>query len=48
MKNANKLGIVLAMLIAIYIGSYLSLSVTGRYEPATIGLNGVESYGPAS
>ena len=27
-----------------YIGSYVSRSIRGRYEPAVIGLNGVKSY----
>lgn len=45
MKNAKKLGIALTLLFAIYVGSYLSLSAGGCFEPASIGLNGVKSYG---
>lgn len=45
MKKARISSIVLVLLLGLYIGSYLALSVTGRYEPATIGLGGVKSYG---
>lgn len=38
-------GIVLLVLVVLYVGSYLGLSAAGRYEPASIGLNGVKSYG---
>jgi hypothetical protein len=36
--------IILGLIITIYLGSYLLLSLQGRFEPAAIGLNGVKSY----
>ena len=44
MKTVKWLSIALVALLVIYVGTYLRLSVTGRYEPASIGLNGVKSY----
>ena len=37
--------VVLATILCLYLASYVSMSVNGRYEPMTIGLNGVKSYG---
>lgn len=34
----------LLVLLTAYVGSYLALSVQGRFEPALIGLNGVKRY----
>lgn len=34
----------LAILLPGYIGSYVTISIHGRYEPCAIGLNGVKSY----
>lgn len=34
----------LALMLCLYVGSYLWLSTHGRYEPAAIGLNGVKWY----
>jgi hypothetical protein len=39
------LGILCLILLLIYIGSYAVLSTGGRYEPFTIGLEHVSSYG---
>ena len=36
--------LVLILLLVIYIGSYVVLSVGGCYEPAAIGLGGVKAY----
>ena len=44
-RIVKTLGIVVLVLLALYVGSYLALSANGRYEPAAIGLNGVKSYG---
>jgi hypothetical protein len=33
-----------AALLALYVGSYISFSLRGRYEPAGIGLAGVKAY----
>ena len=38
------LSIVLVLLFAAYIGSYVALSVNGRFEPGVIGLHGVKWY----
>jgi hypothetical protein len=35
---------VLAFLLVCYLGSYLLLTLRGRYEPVTIGLNGANAY----
>ncbi len=43
-KIVNTLGIVVLTLLVLYVGSYVALSVGGRYEPGAIGLNGVKSY----
>jgi hypothetical protein len=32
------------LLLSLYVGSYVALSVNGCYEPCAIGLNGVKSY----
>lgn len=45
MKTITKIGFVLAVLLLCYIGSYVALSLSGRYEPSAIGLNGVKGYG---
>ena len=34
----------LALPLGFYMGSYLFLTTAGRFEPGTIGLNGVKSY----
>ena len=36
--------LVFVLSLFLYICSYLSLSLNGRFEPATIGLNGVKDY----
>jgi hypothetical protein len=38
------LGTTILLLIVVYVGSYLSRSVRGRYEPGGIGLGGVKWY----
>ena len=35
---------VIVLLVAVYCGSYLYLSVQGGYEPITLGLNGRNTY----
>ena len=37
-------GIVVLTLLVLYVGTYVALSLGGRYEPAGIGLNGVKFY----
>jgi hypothetical protein len=38
------LAIALVPLLGLYVGSYLALSLRGRYEPSVWGLNGVKWY----
>ena len=44
MKKFNHPSIALVLLLLIYVGSYLMLSISGRFEPEAIGLNGVKWY----
>jgi hypothetical protein len=44
MKTRTKLGTAVVVLLALYISSYVALSVGGRFEPRAIGLNGVKGY----
>ena len=45
MKRANKLAAIVCILLAlIYVGTYVVLSLAGRYEPAGWGSGGVKWY----
>ena len=44
MSKRTKFAVVLGLLLAAYIAVYLVLSLGGRYEPGTFGLNGVKVY----
>ena len=48
MSRSTRIKIILVASLTLalfaYVGSYLSRSMQGRYEPASIGLNGVKSY----
>ena len=41
----KQLSFVLACVLAFYVGSYLYLSVHGRYEPILTDINRIEAYG---
>lgn len=44
-RTGELLSYIAMILLALYVGSYFGLSMAGRYEPFTIGLMGVKSYG---
>ena len=45
MKKANKLATIVCLLLAfVYVGTYLLLSLGGRYEPAAWGVDNVKWY----
>lgn len=44
MISVKSCGILVMVLVALYVGSYIGLSASGRYEPAAIGSNGVKWY----
>jgi hypothetical protein len=44
MRSLRGFAIVLAVLLTLYVGSYLMRSARGRYEPAAIGLSGIKWY----
>jgi hypothetical protein len=43
-RGTKTIGVLGSMLLTIYVSAYVVLSVSGRYEPAAIGLNGVKCY----
>jgi hypothetical protein len=42
--SRNRIISVIVLLVAVYCGSYLYLTVRGSYQPVTLGLNGRNTY----